>query len=189
MNTKEYQNEVATVLRDVFGKDLVKTEWDSVQHDGHTANHKSVYAPRHDIAVGPFNSYMDLDIGTDKTKSMQSHPFTKKLIKGAFQHRETLDKIWNSISRCYLAIEIEFSGSSKSILGSIVNASVSGSIGIVIANKDNLETADRICKYMMRLEGLERLEINALRNLIVFGENQFLELLLEFQKRNNIKQS
>lgn len=181
MVAKKYQQKITRALKNIFGEDLVKAEWDSVQYDGHTANHKIVYAPRLDIAVGPFNSYADLDIGIDNTRQMQSHPFTKKLIKEELQHREKLNKVWNSISRCFLAIEIEFNGSSKHILGDIINASVSGSIGMVIVNKNNVEKAKRLCGYIMRLENLGRLEINALRNLIIFEEKEFLNFLSEFK--------
>jgi len=185
MTANKYQNKVAKILYAIFGEKLVKTEWDSVKYDSHFANHKLVYAPRIDIAVGPFNSYKDLDIGIDKAELMQSHPFTKELINRVFKHRETMDKIWNSISRCYLAIEIEFSGSSKHILGSIINASVSGSIAIIITSNNHFKKVNRISKYLMRLEGLERLEINTLRNLIIFKENEFLEFLQIFKDKNS----
>jgi len=181
MITQEYQNQLITNLRSIFGNELVKTEWDSVQYDPHLDNHQRVYAPRHDIAVGPFNSYWDLDIGVDNTKQMQSHSFTKKLYKDFLKDRETLKKLWNSVSRCYLAIEIEFSGTSKHMLGSIVNASVSGSIGIVIVKKTSIDKAVRISNYLMRLEDFGKLKMNMLRNLIIFEENEFLNLLLDSQ--------
>lgn len=177
VNSKEYQTKLAGILRDIFGKEVVKTEWDSVRYDGHTGNHSQIYAPRHDIAVGPFNSYMNLDIGDDKTKAMQSHPFTKKLVKCILSQRETIDKVWNSFSRCFLAIEIDFSGSEKHILGSIINATVSGSVGIVITNHENNEKAKRLANYIMRLEELGRIDLNVLRNLIIFEQDDFIYFL------------
>ena len=177
LNANEYQNKIADILRNMFGNDLVKIEWDSVAYDGHTTNHTKIYAPRHDIAIGPFNSYADLDIGIDRTRNMRKHPFTKELINKELKHREVLDKVWNKYSRCFLAIEIEFSGSSKHIMGSIINAVVSGSIGIIIARENKLEKVNRIYKYILRLDNIGNLKINVLRNLIVFEENQFLELL------------
>jgi hypothetical protein len=184
MLTREYQNELITNLRNIFGSELVKSEWDSVQYDLHSGNHKIVYAPRHDIAVGPFNSLWDFDVGTDATKPMRSHPFTKRLYKDYLRDRDTLKKCWNSLSRCYLAIEIEFSGSSKHLLGSILNAAVSGSIGIVIVNKGNIEKAVRMVNYLFRLEDFGKVKLNMLRNLIVFDSDDFLKLLLDFQDSN-----
>lgn len=181
MIARKYQNQLETNLRSIFGNEPVKTEWDSVQYDPHIDNHQRVYAPRHDIAVGPFNSYWDLDIGVDNTKQMQSHSFTKRLYRDFLKDRESLKKLWNSISRCYLAIEIEFSGSSKQMLGSVVNASVSGSIGIVIVKKTDTDKAIRICNYLMRLEDFGKLKMKMLRNLIIFEEDEFLKWLLDFQ--------
>jgi|WetSurMetagenome_2_1015567.scaffolds.fasta_scaffold91088_2 hypothetical protein len=181
MEAKDYQNKLVKDLRLTFGNELVEKEWDSVKYDPHSGNHTLVYAPRIDIAVGPFNPYMDLDIGIDNTKPMQSHPFTKRLYKDELQYRATLKKVWNSFSLCYLAIEIEFSGSSKHILGSIVNASISGSIGIIVANKTTLKKAVRISKYLLRLEERKGFGVNHLRNLIIYSEDEFSQIVSEIK--------
>lgn len=184
MLTREYQNQLVTNLCNIFEDKLVEPEWDSVKYDLHSGNHRRVYAPRHDIAVGPFNSRLDFDIGIDKTKPMQSHPFTKRLYKDYLKDRDTLRKCWNSLSRCYLAIEIEFSGSSKQLLGGIINATISGSIGIVIVKKTNIEKAERLARYLLRLEDFEKVTLNVLRNLIIFADDDFLRLLSDFQDSN-----
>lgn len=181
MNARKYQNEIANIFRNIFGEELVRVEWDSVKHDGHTMNHKIIYAPRHDIVVGPFNSYMDIDLGVDNAEPMKKHPFTKKLYKEHLKDREIMDKIWNKASRCYLVVEIEFSGTSKHIMGSIINASVSGSIGIIVTNEKNIKKTKRISKYLLRLEGLDKLKINLLRNLIIFSEDEFIDFLNNFR--------
>lgn len=182
MASLSYQDKLFASLRSIFGDDQVKKEWDSVKFDGHVDNHKIVYAPRHDIAVGPFNSYADLDLGRDNTRRMLSHPFTKRLIRDVLRNRGTLKETWNSFSRCYLAIEIEFTGTSKHILGSMINASVSGSIGIVIDNKFNSTKVDRIWRYLLRLEGLGRMRLYTIKNLIFFDKDEFLKLLSEFKQ-------
>lgn len=188
MKAREYQNKVFKILQNIFGANLVRQEWDSVEYDGHSTNHKVVYAPRHDIAVGPFNSYLtDLDIGVDRTKTMQSHPFTVKLFDGCLKNRGSLNKVWNNICRCYLAIELEFSGSSKHILGSVVNASVSGAIGIIVTTKNKVEKINKLVAYLMRLEGLERIQINQLNNLVIFGEDEFLKFLLDITEQMDPK--
>ena len=184
MLTREYQNQLVTNLRNIFGNELVVPEWDSVRASLHSGDHKIVYAPRHDIAVGPFNSLLNFDIGTDATKPMQSNPFTRRLYRDYLRERDTLRRCWNSLSRCYLAIEIEFSGSSKHLLGSMLNAVVSGSIGIVIVNETNIQKAIRMSNYLMRLEDFEKVKLNVLRNLIIFDRDDFLKLLLDFQGSN-----
>ena len=177
MLAKDYQDRIASILKNIFAASSIRTEWDSVKYDSHSGNHGIVYAPRHDIAVGPFNSYWDLDIGVDKTKTMMRHPFTKKLYKDILRYRDPLRKIWNSRSRCYLAIEIDFSGTSKHMLGSIINASASGSIAIYIVKKTGNDKAIRLSNYLMRLEDYEFLKFNMLRNLIMFNDDEFLEFL------------
>jgi hypothetical protein len=157
MNARDYQNKLLTDFQYIFSDQSVEKEWDSVKYDPHFSNHKEVYAPCHDIAIGPFNDYSDLDCGIDKTKPMQTHPFIKNLINDRLQAGCQLKDVWNSFSRCFIAIEIEFSGSSKHILGSIINASVSGSIGIIIGNEKNIKKIKRIDSYLFRLEELERL--------------------------------
>ncbi len=185
MNARDYQNKIRTGLQHIFPNESVEREWDSVKFDFHTGNHRDVYAPRHDLAVSPFNTYPDLDISVDRTKVMQTHPFTKRLIKDKLEAGLSLKKLWNSSSRCYLAIEIEFSGSSKHILGSILNASVSGSLGIVVADSHNRSKIDNLVHYFLRLESLELLKLNKIiANLFVFEDDEFLDLLSEFVPPN-----
>jgi len=184
MLTREYQDRLVTNLRSIFGDELVEPEWDSNKFFRHSSKHRMVYAPRHDIAVGPFNSRFGLDIKIDKTKPMQSHPFTKKLYNDYLKDRDTLRKCWNSLSRCYLAVEIEFSGSSKQLLGGIINAAISGSIGIVIVRKANVKKAERLVRYLFTLEEFEKMTLNVLRNLIIFDDDDFLRLLSDFQGSN-----
>jgi len=180
MKHNEYQSILFESLSKIFGKELVENEWDSVKNDTHTYNHELVYAPRHDIAVGPFNTYFDLDVGNDKTEPMQSHPFTQSLYKHFLKDRETLPNVWNPISRCYMAIEIEFSGSSKHMLGGMLNASVTGAIGIVIVKQPDMDKALRISGYLMRLNDFGKLNLNMLRNLIIFDVDDFSGFLSNF---------
>jgi hypothetical protein len=180
MNSRDYQNKLLKDFQYIFSDQPVEKEWDSVKNDPHLSNHKEVYAPRLDIAIGPFNDYSDLDCGIDKTKPMQTHPFIKNLINDRLQAGCQLKDVWNSFSRCFIAIEIELNGSSKDILGSIINASVTGSIGVVVGNKKNIDKINRIDSYLFRLEELERLKINTLGNLFIFEEEHFLKLLSEF---------
>jgi hypothetical protein len=173
-NAREFQVQLIKALNDVFGENSAINEWDSVEFDGHTHNHKSVYAPRIDIAIAPFNSYFNLDIGIDNTESMRNHPFVKKLEEG-------VDLVWNNFSRCFLAIEIVFSGSSKHIAGDILNATSTGSIGIVVAHNKVYKKVNRISNYFTRLVGYQRIQSNGLRNLVVFKEDDFLEFLWELK--------
>jgi hypothetical protein len=178
MRSTEYHEKIYHIFQNIFGEKNVEKEWDSVKYDPHLSSHKTTYAPRHDIAVGPFNDYSDLDCGIDNTKCMQSHPLFKSLFRDKFVAGCELKDVWNSFSRCFIAVEIEFNGTSKHIMGSIINASVSGSIGIVIGNRKNIQKIWRIYHYIGRLEELERLQLRTLGNLVIFEENEFLDLIL-----------
>ena len=181
MNAKTYRNTVRTKLQSIFPAERVEREWDPVRYDPHFSNHKEVYAPRHDLAVGPFNSYADLDCGIDNTKRLWSHRFTQGLIREKLQGGVHRKELWNSFSRCFLAVELEFSGSSKHVFRSIVNASVSGSLAIIVAKSQNRDKVDRIVSYLFRLESLERLRLKTIANLFVFSESEFVEFLSTFE--------
>jgi hypothetical protein len=180
MNAQDYKKKILKDLRYIFPNELIETEFDSVKYDIHGSSHKEVYAPIHDLAVGPFNSYRNLDCGIDDTQRMKSHPFTERLVEPKLEKGLAWDKLWNSFSRCFLAIELEFSGSLKHMLGGIVNASVSGSIGVVIASGHNRNKIDRLVSYLFRLEDLGTLELKTIGNLFVFNEDEFSKLLAEF---------
>jgi GNAT superfamily N-acetyltransferase len=178
-SAEEYQKQVIKMLKEIFGNEVVKKEWDSVTYDGHTHNHKLVYAPRVDIAVGPFNSYADLDIGNDRTAVMKNHLLVKRL-------EDKTKIVWNSLSRCFLAIEIVFSGSSKHIAGDFLNATSTGAIGLIVAHRKVYKKVNGVLGYFNRLEDFERVHANGLRNLMVFQDDDFLEFLWELKNPDKV---
>ena len=181
IRAREYQSQVVKTLKEIFGDDLVKQEWDSVTYDGHTSNHSLVYAPRVDIAVGPFNSYADLDIGVDRTGAMKNHLLTKRL-----QERTGNGVIWNDCARCFLAVEIVFSGSSKHISGDFLNATSTGAIGFIVASREMYDKVRRTLNYFHRLQEFERLHENGLQNIMLFRDDEFLEFLWELKNPSKI---
>lgn len=184
MLAKEYQNKIYKILQSIFGDDLVEKEWNSTSRDSHTSNHKLVYAPKVDLAVGPFNDYLcDLDLGVDQTNVMKQHPFTKRLYDKCLRNRGNgnLEDMWNRFSRCYLSIELEFSGSLKHMMGSIINTSATGSLGLIVTTKKGIKKIDRLVNYVKRLEDMEIININYLNNLVVFEEKEFLNLLINME--------
>lgn len=182
MLSKDYQNELKVILKQIFPDQQVRSEWDSVQYDPHSSNHDIVYAPRHDLAIGPFTDFFELDIGRDRTDIMKKHPFTKKLYKDYLQNRGTISKIWNSKPRCFLAIEIEFSGSLKHMLGSIINAYASGSLAIIITKQVHKNKISRLITYLLRLEDYGFMKKGICNNLIVFSDEEFKNYLIKYLK-------
>lgn len=176
-SAQEYQVLIFGMLKEIFGEEMVKSEWDSVTYDGHFQNHKSVYAPRIDIAIGPFNSYGDLDIGNDRTAVMKKHLLVERL-------NERYEISWNNLSRCFLAIEIVFSGSSKHIMGDFLNATSTGAIGIIVSRGKSHDKAKRMLGYLTRLEDYKR--IHRMRNLMLFRDDEFLKFLEELKNPEKI---
>ena len=113
MNTKEYQALIFDSLKEIFEDEDVIREWDSLKYDSHISNHKEIYGPRLDIAVGPFNGMLELDTPLDNTASMKDHPLTRRIVEEIAWDDADFDKCWNDFSRCYLAIEIELGSNKK----------------------------------------------------------------------------
>jgi len=171
-SSKEYQSLIATILRGIFQPDMVYVEWDSSTYSLHPRASQTLYAPRTDIAVGPFNSGMELDIGVDTTTVMKAHPLVKKVAE-----RNGIG--WNDFSRCFLAIEIVFSGASKYILGDLANASYTGSIGFIITREGKLHSkALRMSHYY---QSQSDSEAAPMRNIMIFTDKDFLQFLWELQ--------
>ncbi len=181
VKAKGYQTQVVKTLKEIFGDELVKPEWDSVTYDGHMTNHSLVYAPRVDIAVGPFNSYADLDIGVDRTAALKNHLLTKRL-----QERTGNTVVWNDCARCFLAVEIVFSGSSKHISGDFLNATSTGALGFIVASRGMYEKVRRTLNYFHRLQEFERLHKNGLQNIMLFRDDEFLEFLWELKNPDKV---
>ena len=184
MQTKEYQMEIYHELKSIFGNENVKKEWNTTEFDPHPSSHTQVYAPFLDIAVGPFNSFWDLDIGNDLTEVMKTHPFTRRIVQEIRWDENDYINSWNKFSRCYLAIEIEFSGkkhsnSLKHIFGSMINASVNGSIGIIITDSNTKNKVDRLFSYVLRLRQVSGIIIPIIDNLIRIEKDDFTSILMK----------
>jgi hypothetical protein len=100
-----------------------------------------------------------------------THPIIKRIVK-----REP-EFAFNPNPRCLLAVEIEFGGSSKHILGDFTNASMMGLVGVVIAPPDNFEKASRIYRYVGFIRNVHKAPAGLFRNLVLFQTDEFLRLL------------
>jgi hypothetical protein len=74
-------------------------------------------------------------------------------------------------------------------LGSIINASVTGSIGIVVFDKNTENKVNRLYNYLHRLKDLERIQINTLDNLIRIDKDDFLKVISEVKETLTNKQT
>lgn len=83
----------------------------------------------------------------------------------------------NENPRCFLAIEIEHKTSRKHRLGSIVNASAIGKIGIIAAsNLTVFNSLIKIRKYLEYINSVGKLKYNP-RNVMILLAEDLLEAL------------
>jgi len=186
--TKRYEEEVKASLKKYFqnlGEEAqVENQW--VPFRGEAV---SKYSPRVDVAVGPF-AY-----GTEKYSQEYdrltevSHEFLNALLQSfiknskgfSFERQIPVDcgalNNVNKNARCFMAMEIEKSGTRKHRLGDIVNACSLGRIGVVIAwNSSTLRSFMKITEYLSFLKDVLKPTYET-RNLVIVLREQFLKSL------------
>lgn len=142
------------------------------------------YSPRTDIAVGPFAIGV---LRLERTYDDMMNHFSEKidLMLSAYRENVTGTNIsvpenhdainrYNQNSRCFIAMEIEKSGTMKHRLGDVVNACSLGRIGIVVAINDSiLKSFLRIGTYFgfLRSKGKPTFRTD---NLLVLTKEQFI---------------
>ena len=182
----DYQNFVTDKLTDLFPDLSVRKEWPAFERS------LGVYAPRVDIAIGPFS------ITPGETRIFEYDTLVEDHRINAFLrslYEIHLGNVRNELSqeispssfndlifknqnaRCFIAFEIENTSTKKHIMGSIVNAASLGRIGIGIAYNDSvLRTFIRILAYLSLLKRVGKNTYDTTNFLIVTKE-QFLTIL------------
>jgi len=118
--------------------DEVQVEWISSIGTDALSRDAARYAPRVDIAIGPFNT------APGRAAFHEDQIWTKM--------RPWFDGLAaNSNPRCLIAIEVVFSGSAKHLLGDILNASALGLYGLVICRESMFEKVKRNREYLEAL--------------------------------------
>lgn len=179
MGARPCQKEAERLLKRVFDPSLVKTEW-SVRNnatDVFASSNQSVYAPRLDVAVGPFNpTIVNIDEDVRAIHSFRSHSFVQRIINiGETQNGGHFST--NSNPRCLLGIEIEWKGSSKHILGDYTNASMMGLVGIVIGFSHSIEKIRRVGQYAKELRRLNKVPFELFANIVCLSDDEFIHIL------------
>jgi hypothetical protein len=177
VGSKEAQAAIGCILATLIDPGLVKSEW-SVRTDATDEVYdQSTYAPRLDLAVGPFNVSRDRrHADVELIRRYQPHPLIAKL-QNEVMRQNNGGFYFNRNPRCLLAIELEYSTSSKHILGGITNASLLGYIGIIVGSARYISKIRRIYEYACRLRELEKAHDDMFANVACFQEAEFLALL------------
>lgn len=184
--TKQYETKATNLLNDYFnglrnGFPIeVKTQWPAFVRDKR-------YSPRVDVAVGPFATdkrYMgEYDSLSRKARPLLELIFEEfeKNVQAFNPEAQYVDRRsylnFNINARCFMAIEIEKSGSRKHRLGDIVNASALGRIGIIVAwEKKDLRSFLKILEYFNFLQSVGKNTFQT-KNIAVLDKEQFLKIL------------
>lgn len=164
MSAREFQLQAKQLLEQYF--EDVRIEWPAAAEAINSARqNEDRYTPRLDIAVGPFNA----------SRSTNSN-ITEVLIDPRLSKHFT-GLTANSNPRCLIAIEVTYSGSSKHILGDILNASVLGLYGIVVCQPDLKSKVERNIAYLKDLAELGNLPARLFGNVIVMDTDEFKNAL------------
>ena len=176
------QETLTASLASVFRSVPVKSEWAALSGVGAT------YSPRVDIAVGPFatqrlryeDRYCELARSHGRLLAALHSSFTKNAADfGPNGVVPGLDEMLlrNPNARCFLAIEIEKTGSRKHIMGGAINASALGRLGVSVAcSSERLRTLLRIRRYLLFLAEVGKNAFDP-SNLLIVTTRQLAESL------------
>jgi hypothetical protein len=148
---------------------------------------RDVYSPRVDIAVGPFA--IDTTHETDYDQLVCTHThFLAQLHVSFVQNVQSLDAAdmipdlasvcsLNRNARCFLAIEIEASGSRKHTMGGAINAAALGRVGVSTAcSPAELKKLLKMRRYLLFLKGVGKNTFDT-TNLLVVTREQLADAL------------
>ncbi len=136
------------------------------------------YAPRLDLAVAPFNTSTG-QARADAQKIRQAAalcPLVKR-IEECGKSSNCLFRKNCQNPRCLLAIEIEFTRTSKYMLGDFTNASLMGLIGLVIGPQETVTRLKELGRYMRRVVEVRKAPPDFLANVVCFELQEFKNLL------------
>lgn len=177
MTEREYQNNAKNILERLYGE--VEIQWHPFRGHG-----RRIYAPKVDIAVGPFATETRQEARYSELLE-QTRSFVECLIERHNQNvesneeRTSFDRIahFNENARCLFCIEVEDTGSRKHCLGDLVNASALGRVGILVARSEKMFKV--FLRQRVYLHFLERVGKNTFRtdNALVLSADQFDECL------------
>ncbi|MFT3934489.1 MAG: hypothetical protein QM726_12780 [Chitinophagaceae bacterium] len=187
MTTKEYQKFILPRIKHKLKGLEVISEWTAFQ------GYKNHYSPRVDIAVGPFSIQPGNNQMQEYNKLIQEKN-VKKVLNELFKlHVKNLGEeplinelvvadfnnllIKNQNARCFLAIEIENENSKKHIMGSLINASSLGRVGIGVAySEKTFRTFIRILNYLAFLKRVGKNTYDT-TNFLIVKKDQMVDLI------------
>jgi len=179
----EYLQLIQPHLVRLFGEQNVIPEWD-VAKNSEDDYSRELYCPKIDVAVGPFN--IDGNVNQNNQSIDQAIQNSYDLMSELVERSETpvgdiqrFLALRNRNPRCFMAIELEASGTTKHRLGDIANTSILGAIGIVVPlTETNRKSFIRLKKYLEYGIDVDKLP-PSFGNVLVITPNRFLEAIVD----------
>lgn len=176
-----HQQIITAALVREFSESSVSAEWAALRSEPAT------YSPRVDIAVGPYA--IDRRYGHEYDGLGHHHQRFLRKVHEAFSQNVVLldandfipplDEVCalNLNARCFLAVEIDNSGSRKHLMGGMVNAAALGRVGLSVAGKPGLLKALlKTRRYLRFLASVGKNTFDT-RNLMIVTVEQLEEAL------------
>lgn len=136
--------------------------------------------PRIDIGINPF-------IDSSKNKLEKQKEFlknNKELIKQILEKSHTIGKFTENKDSIYsISFEIENTGSRKDMLGAIFNVSMTGLIGIIVAN--NEKKKDEFIKILNYVDFVSSNKF--FRNVLIINFEELVKILEQNKKIKSLK--
>jgi len=185
----KFQTEIGEGLGQMLEQETV-TEWYSEMGKG-------MYAPRVDVAVGPFAIEAGVHMNQEHSHLLHQHEDFFRQLVGL--HLENLQKstqdtpaddrkflieekmnslfVTNQNARCFMAIEIENEVSRKHLMGGAVNCSVLAKVGIAVGFSDKKHHCFlNLYRYFDYLRQVEKPTFNT-ANLLIISKDQLIDAL------------
>jgi len=142
----------------------------------------TVYSPRCDVAVGPFSyrnkNYNSLYLRLADLPSITS--FINNLRTTSLVTVNETDFFdYNNNPRCFMSIEVEdrTARDVKHLLGSMMNCSLMGKLGILVVSDRHLANATRLLRYLHFVKRVGKIRAELFTNVFVVPKNCLNELL------------
>lgn len=141
-----------------------------------------LYSPTCDVAVGPFSFKEGSlnDVYGNLARIGEIERFVRGLQEmslGSGYNEVLLDL--NNNPRCFIAIEVENTTAQdvKHLLGSIINCSLLGKIGITIIFDEYLDYGERLLEYLAFVKRVKKASKDLFRNVLVVSKSRIDHLL------------
>jgi len=171
----EIQNDLVARLTPLMPDGYVRREWSVRSEADDVFTDIAAYAPRLDIAIGPFNTTFANRHQDAMAIRQFDHPFLNRLREAIAEQNPNFYE--NHNPRCSVGIEVEYATSSKHILGGITNAGMLGMMGIIVGSPNLIGKVRRIHAYVQKLRQVEKAPGEMFGNVGCFEHADFLELL------------